>query len=208
MIYNVGCLKQNEQSYNVTGKSTRTKVKASETSVHQWSHTDRIQWKKIVSLQGIQCDVLLSITLVIHSLSRIRFFATPWTAARQASLFFTNSQSLLKLVSTGPMMPSNHLILCHLLLLLPSIFPRIRVFSNESALASGSQSTGASAVASVIPRNIQGWFPLGLICLIWLLSKVLSRVFSSITFRMHQFFSTQPSLWSNSHIHTWLLEKP
>ena len=137
-----------------------------------------------------------------------RFFATPWIAACQASLFFTKSQSLLKLMSIGPMMPSNHLIHCHLLLLLLSIFPRIRVFSNESALASGSQSTGASASASVIPRNIQIWFPLGLIFFICLLPKGLSRVFSNITFRMHQFFSTQPSLWSNSHICTRLLEKP
>ena len=70
----------------------------------------------------------------VQSLNRIRFFATPWTAAHQASLSITNSQSLLKLTSIKSMMPSNHLILCHPLLLLPSIFPSIRVFSNESVL--------------------------------------------------------------------------
>ena len=67
-------------------------------------------------------------------LSRVRLFATPWTAARQASLFITNSQSLLRLMSIRSVMPSNHLNLCHPLLLPPSIFPSIRVFSNESAL--------------------------------------------------------------------------
>ena len=73
---------------------------------------------------------------------------------------------------------------------------------------SGGQSIGASASSSVLPTNIQDWFPLGLTGLISLLAKWLSRVFSSITVQKHQFFSTQPSLWSNSHIHTWLLEKP
>ena len=71
---------------------------------------------------------------VVQSFSDIRLFATPWTAARQASLFFPVSLSLLKLMSIESMMPSNHLILCRPLLLLPSIFPSIRVFSNESAL--------------------------------------------------------------------------
>ena len=71
---------------------------------------------------------------VVQSLSRVQLFVTPWSAARQASLSFTISQSLLKLLSIDSMMPSNHLILCGPLLLLPSIFPNIRVFSNESAL--------------------------------------------------------------------------
>ena len=80
----------------------------------------------------IQCDT--GVGPVVRSLSRVRLFATPWTAARQASLSFTMSQSLLKLMSIELVMPSNHLILCHPPLLLPSIFPSIRVFSNESAL--------------------------------------------------------------------------
>ena len=70
----------------------------------------------------------------VQSLSRVRLFITPWTAARQASLSITNSQSLLKLMPIESVMPSIHLILCHPLLLLPSIFPSIRVFSNESTL--------------------------------------------------------------------------
>ena len=73
---------------------------------------------------------------------------------------------------------------------------------------SGSQSIGVSASISVLPMNIQGWFPLRLAGLISLLSKGLSRVFSSTTIQKHQFFSAQPSLWSILHIHTWLLEKP
>ena len=74
--------------------------------------------------------------------------------------------------------------------------------------ASGGQSIGVSTLASVLPINIQGWFPLGLIGLTSLKSKGLSRVFSSTTVWKHEFFGAQPSLWSNSHIHTWLLEKP
>ena len=71
-----------------------------------------------------------------------------------------------------------------------------------------SQSIGASALAPVLPMKICSWFPLGLTGFIPLLSKELSRVFSNTTVQKHQFFSTQPSLWSNSHIHPWLLEKP
>ena len=129
---------------------------------------------------------------------------TPWTAACQASLSFTISWNLLKLMSIESVMPFKHLILCHPLLLLPSMFPSIRVFSNESALVSGGQSIGASASPSVLPMNR---FPLALTDLI-LQSKGLSRVFSSTTVGKHQFFGAQPSLWSNTYIHTRLLEKP
>ena len=145
----------------------------------------------------------------VQLLSRVQFFATPWTAALQASLFITNSQSLLKLMSIESVMPSNHLILCHPFLLLPAIFPSIRVFSNESVLwirSSGVLSIEASA--STLPMNIQGWFSLGLTDLFSLKSKGLPRVFSNTTVQKYQFFSTQLSLWYNSHIHTWLLEKP
>ena len=91
----------------------------------------------------------------------------------------------------------------------PQYFPAIRVFSNDMVLnirSSSGQSIGASA--SVLPMNIQGWFPLGLVGLISLQSKRSPRVFSNITVQSHQFFSAQPSSWSNFHIHTWLLEKP
>ena len=91
--------------------------------------------------------------------------------------------------------------------LLPSIFPSIRVFSNESALHIRWPKYWASASASVLPMNIQDLFPLGLTDLISLLSKELSRVFSSTTIWTHQFCGAQPSLWSSSHICTWLLEK-
>ena len=95
----------------------------------------------------------------VQSLSRIWLFVTPWTAARQASLSVTNSQSSLKLISIELVMSSNHLILCHPLLLPPSIFPSIRVFSNELSLHTSGQSIRASALAPVLPMNVQGWFP-------------------------------------------------
>ena len=110
-------------------------------------------------------------------------------------------------MSIESVMPSNHLILYHPLLLLSSIFPSIRVFSNESVLASSGQSIGASASASVLPVNIQGWSPLGMIGLISLQSRGLSRVLSNTTVQKHQFFGVQLSLWSDSCIHTWPLEK-
>ena len=143
----------------------------------------------------------------VQSLSCVWLFETPWTAAHQASLSNTNSRSLLKLTSIESVMPSNHLILCCPLLLPPSIFPSIRVFSNESVLCQslGGQSIGVSASALVLAMNIQDWFPLGLIGLISLVPKGLSRVFHT-TVQRHQFFGTQISLWFNTHIHTWLLE--
>ena len=88
--------------------------------------------------------------LVVQSLRRARLFATPWTAACQASLSFTISQSLLKFLFIESMMLSNHLILCHPLFLLPSIFPSIKIFSNESLFTSGGQNIGASTSASVL----------------------------------------------------------
>ena len=109
----------------------------------------------------------------VQSLSCVRLFVTPWTAARQASPSITNSQSFLKLMSMESVIPSNHLIPCHSLLLLPSIFPSNRVFSNSWFFASGGQSIGVSASASVLPMNIQGWFPLGLTGWISLQSKGL-----------------------------------
>ena len=93
------------------------------------------------------------------------------------------------------------------LLLLPSIFPSLRVFSNELVLRIRWPKYWSFGSASVLPMNIQGWFPLGLTGLISLQSKGLSRVFSNTTIRKDQFFSAQPSLWPISHIHTWLLEK-
>ena len=119
-------------------------------------------------------------------------------------------QYLLEFAQTMPfelMMPSNHLILCCPLLLKPSVFLSIRVFSSDSALHIRWPSIGASASASVQPLNIQRWYPLQLTGLISLLSKGLSRVFSNTTVQKHQFFGAQLSSQSNSHVHTWLLGK-
>ena len=91
----------------------------------------------------------------VQSLSCVQLFMTPWTAACQASLSITNSRSLLKLMSIELVMPSNHLILCRPLLFLPSVFPSIRVFSNELVLCIRQSKYGASASASVLPMNIQ-----------------------------------------------------
>ena len=137
----------------------------------------------------------------VQSLSHVQLFVAPWTAARQASLFITNSWSLLKLISIESVMPSNYLILCRPLLLLPSIFPSIRVFSMSQLFASGGQSIGVSASTSVLPMNTQDWSPLGWTGWISLQFKELSRVFSNTTVQKHQFFNTQLSLWSNSYIH-------
>ena len=142
----------------------------------------------------------------VQSLSHVRLFATPWTAARQASLSITNSQSLLKLMSIESVLPSNHLILRRPLLLLPSIFPSIRVFSNESVLRIRWQKYCSFSISP--SNNIQSWFSLGLTGLISLQSKGLSTVLSNTALQKHQFFSSKFSLQSNSHIHTWLLEKP
>ena len=148
----------------------------------------------------------LNIFSSVPSLICVRLFAIPWATARQTSLSITNSWSLLKLMSVKSVMPSNRLILCRPLL--PSIFPSIRVFSNESVLRIRWPSIGASASASVLPMKNQDWFLLGLTGLISLQFKGLSRVFSSTTVQKHQFFGAQLSLRSNSHIHTWPLEKP
>ena len=137
--------------------------------------------------------------LVQFSHSVMSDSVTPQNAAYQALLSITNSQSLLKLMSIASVMPSNHLILCCPLLLLPSISPGIRIFPMSQFFASGGQSTGASA--SVLPMNIQGWSPLGLTGLISMQSKGLSRVFSYTTVQKHQFFGAQFSLWSSSHIY-------
>ena len=141
---------------------------------------------------------------VVQSLSCVLLFAAPWTAACQASLSFI-SWSLLKLMSIDWVMPSNHLILCHPLPLLPSIFPSIRVFSNESALALGDQSFGTSASASVYPMNIQGWFPLGMTGLISLMFKGLKTLLQHHSLKAsilwHSVFSCLVQL-SHSHMTT------
>ena len=122
-------------------------------------------------------------------------------------LFITISQSLPKFKSFALEMASNHLILCHPLLL-PSIFPSIRVIYNEEAIHIRWSKYWSFSFESVLPMNIQGWFPLRLIGFDSLLSKWLSWDFCSTTVWKHQCFSTVLSLQSSSHSHTWLLERP
>ena len=146
--------------------------------------------------------------LIVQSPNCVQLFVTPWTAAFQASLSFTIPRACSNSCPVSQW--------CH-----PTISYSVGPFSSclQSFPASGSflmsrlftssgQSIGASALASVLPMNIQDWFPLGSSGLISLLSKGLSRVFSNTTVQKHQFFGAQLSLWSNSDIHIWLLEKP
>ena len=141
----------------------------------------------------------------VQSLSRVQLFATPCAAAGQASLSITNSRSLLSSCPLSqwcyPTISSSVTLFSSF----PQSFPASGSFPISWCFASGGQSTGAPA--SVLLMNIQGWFPLGLTDFTSLLSKELSRVLFSTTIQKHQFFGAQPSLWSNSHIQTWLLEK-
>ena len=118
------------------------------------------------------------------------------------------TQSSPKPTSVESVMPSSHLILCRPLLSCPQSLPASQSFPMSQLFASGGQSIGVSALASVLPMNTQGWSPSEWTGWISLQSKGLSRVFFSTTVQKHQFFGAQPSSQSNSHIHTWLLEKP
>ena len=144
----------------------------------------------------------------VQLLSRVRLFVTPWIAACQASLSITNSWSSLKLTSIKSVMPSSHLILCHSLLLLPPIPPSITVFSYESTLCMRWPKYWSFSFSIIPSKEHQDWSPLEWTDWISLQSKGLSRVFSNTTVQKHQFFGTQLSSQSNSHIHTWPLEKP
>ena len=147
-------------------------------------------------------------TSVVQWHSNVWLFVTPWTAARQASLSITDSQSLLKFMFIESVRPSNHLILCLPTLLIPSIFPIIRVFSNESVLhirwskywSISFNIRPSNEYSGLIPFRID-WFDL-------LAVEGLSRVFSNTIFQKHWSSGAQLSLWFNSHIHIWLPEKP
>ena len=145
---------------------------------------------------------------VVQLLSRVWLFATPWTAACQASLSITISQSSLKLMSIASVMPCNHLILCCPLFLPPSIFPSIRVFSNKSVLHirwpkywSFSFSISPSSKYSGLISFRIDWLDL-------LTVQGTLKSLSNTTVQKHQFFGAQLSSQSKSHIHTWPLEKP
>ena len=167
--------------------------------------------------------------MCVQWLSRIQLFAAPWTAAHRLPCPLLSARVCS---NSCPLSwwcyLTNHLILCHPLLVLPSIFPSVRSFLMSQLFASGGQSIRVSVSASVLPMNIQCSFTLGLTGLTSVQSKGLSTVFSSTTVQKHQFFGfftvllydptlisvhnyllySQPSLWFNSHIHTWLLGKP
>ena len=145
----------------------------------------------------------------VQSLSRVWLFVTPWTATCQASLSITNSQSLLKLMSTESVMPSNQRLMPSTSVLPFSSlqsFPASGCFPMSQFFESGGQSIRVSASTSVLPLNIQDWFLLGWTGGISLQSKGLSRVFSNTTVQKHQFFSIS-FLYSPTLTFIWLLEK-
>ena len=162
----------------------------------------------IANIPGWTINCMTACPFVVQSRSHVWLLAIAWTVTWQDSLSFTISWNLFKLMSSELMMPSNHLTLCCSLCSCPQSLPASWSFPMNQLFPSAGQIIGASPLTSVFPINIKDWFPLGLTGLISLQSKELSRVFSSTAFQKHQFFSTQPSLWSNSHICTWLLETP
>ena len=171
----------------------------------------QINHSKRMCLLQLQCVVLHMYQLgrvpcCCSLLKSCSTLVTPWTAAHQDSLSFTTSWSLLKLMSLSwwccPTISSSVAPFSSY----PQSFPASASFPRSQLFISGGQSMGASA--SVLPMNIQDWFPSGLTGLLSLLSKGLSRVFSRTTIQKHKFFGAWPSIWSNFHIHTWLLERP
>ena len=150
-----------------------------------------------------------ALPLVVQSLSRVQLLTAPWTAGHQASLSFTISQSTH--VHSCPLSRWYHPTISSSVtpfFSCPQSFPKSGSFPMSQFFTPGGKSIGVSASASMLSMKIQTWFPLGLPGLIFLLSKGLSRVFSSTTVQKHQISADQPSLWSSSHIHPWLLEKP
>ena len=148
----------------------------------------------------------LAFSVVVQLQSHVWLFTAPWTAACQPSLSFTVSQRLLKFMSIELVMPSNHLVLNCPLLLLPSIFLSIQVFSSKPALRIRWPSYWSFSINP--SKGSQCWLSLGLTDLISLLSKGLSKSLLQHHSSIPQFFGAQLSLWSNSHTHIWLLEKP
>ena len=136
----------------------------------------------------------------VQSLSHVWLFATPWIAACQASLSITNSRSSPKLLSIESVMTSSHLILCRPLVLLPPIPPSIRVFFQWVKSSHEVAKVLEFQLVSFLPKKSQGWSPSEWTGWISLQSKGLSRVFTNTTLQKHQFFGTQPSSQSNSHI--------
>ena len=172
-----------------------------------WKRLSTFQEPKI-SVVGVSWQVNSGVVFgSVQVLNHVQLFVTPWTAPHQVSLSITNSQSPPKPMSIESVMPSNHLILCPLLLL-PSIFPSIRVFSSESALHIRWPKYWSFSFSISLFNEYSGlisfridWFDL-------LAVQGISRVFSNTTVQKHQFFGAQLSSQSNFHIHTWPLGKP
>ena len=141
------------------------------------------------------------VSISVQSLSHVWIFVTAWTATCQASLYITNSWSLPKLMSIESVMPCNHLTCC--LLLLPSVFPSIKVFSKEWALGITWPKYWSFSFSISLSSEYSGLILLRLTGWISLQSKRLSKVFSNTTVQKHQFVGAQLSSQSNSHIHTW-----
>ena len=142
----------------------------------------------------------------VQSLSRVWLFATPWIAARQASLSITNSWNSLRFMFIESVMPSSHLISVIPFSSCPQSLPASKSFAMSQLFSWSGRSTGVSALASFLPKKSQGWSPSEWTGWISLPPKGLSRVFSNTTVQKHQFFGTQLSSQSNSHIHTWPLK--
>ena len=143
-----------------------------------------------------------------QSLSCVRLFVTPWITARQASLSITNSRSSLRLTSIESVMPSSHLILYRPLLLLPPIPPSIRIFSKESTLHMRWPKYWSFSFSIIPSKEIPGLISFRMDWLDLLAVEGTLKSLLNTTVQKHQFFSAQPSSQSNSHIHTWPLEKP
>ena len=161
------------------------------------------------NLQCVRCFLLDPVQFSsVQSLSRVWLFVTPWITACQASLSITNTWSSLKLSSLSrgchPAIPSSVVPFSSC----PQSLPPSGSFPMSQLFTWGGQSIGVSALASVLPMNTQDWSSLGWTVWMSLQSKGLSRVFSNTTVQKHKFFCPQLSSQSNSHIHTWPLEKP
>ena len=152
--------------------------------------------------------LILSLFSSVQLLSQVQLLATPWIATHQASLFITNSGNPLKPMSIESRWHTTILSSVIPFSSYPQSFPTSGSFQMSQLFTSGGQSIRVSASTSVLRMNTKDWSPLGWTGWISLRSMGLSRVFSNTTVQKHQFFSAQFSLKSNSHIHTWLLEKP
>ena len=175
------------------------------------SHRVRHDWSNLAAAAAALLTIVIMLLIQsssIQSLSCVRLFATPWTAARQASLSITNSWNSPKLMSIESVMPSSHLILCRPLLLLSPIPPRIRVFSNESTLLMRWPKYWSFSFSIIPSKGLPGLISFRMDWLDLLAVQGTPKSLLQHHSSKASSFSAQLSSQSNSHIHTWLLEKP